>query len=373
MADMTKIVSLPEEEAAKLRSDAAEFRANKKFSTGGAPKWDFTTGSGKLDGAQSMFLARQLEHIRQGVYKVQYTNIVYDKLLPINREVSPGKRDYTVRFMDQVGEAKLVTEGADDYPDVSASMGEKSMKSFRIGLGYSYDVDEVMAAMEEGIALPSIKAVICREQIERKINDVAMIGTISGTILPTAPQVDGLLTVTSGSVNTVTASTGSDATTSLGKFKAADDILADLNALANATFLVSKGKMAANTMLLPLTTKTELAARRVGDGTNGSILSYFVGSNQFIASEADVVGMWELESAAGASAGSAWTGKRAIAYRRDPACLEFIINQPFEQIAPQAWNTKVKTLCYAKCFRTGPLSANNVESHGWSMISNPNS
>ena len=346
MSDLTKIVEFPEAQAELLKKDAVEFRAKGK-NDGAAPLWKFNRDSQQFDATTSMFVARQLEHIRAGVAEVQYTQLMYDRLLPINRSVSPGKTDYVLRFMDKVGEAVVVGDKTSDFPDVEASIAERFMKFFTIGLAYSYSHQEAVACREEGIPLSAKKAMICREQIERKINDIALLGS-TASIAAGAPTVGGLLTLTDTGVGSYTVSTGSGGATSLDSAKSADDILADLHGLTSKPFTDSKGAFSVNTMLLPLTTRTYLASRRVGDGTNGSILNYFVGSDPFVRSEGDVVGMWELESSSAAGAGAAWTGKRAIAYRRDPAAIELMISQDFEQLAPQAVGQIVRTLCRAR-------------------------
>lgn len=342
MSDLTKIVEFPAEQVKLLKADALEFRT-KGSNSGASPKWNLKTD--QIDAGESMFVARQLEHIRAGLYQVQYTNLMYDRLLPINRSVSSGKNDYTIRIMDVVGEAVVIDELADVLPDVEAKVTEKSMRFFTIGLSYKFAHQEIRAAMEAGVPLQATKAMVTRQQVERKVNDIALLGT-GNSIAIGAPTVTGLLTLTDTGTNSVTASTGAGSgTTTLDAGKSSDEILADLHSLTAITYTASKGLFTANTLLLPLTTRTYLSARRVGDGTNGSVLAYFAGADPFIASENDIIGMWELESSSAAGAGSAWTGKRAIAYRRDPGALELMISQDFEQLPPQAVNFYVKTLC----------------------------
>lgn len=336
----TQIVEFPEKHTEAAKLDAANFKRSGQVE--GKPAWRFDQAyvqNSHFDASEGAFLARQLEHIRQGLYEVQYTDLVYDRLLPINRSVPSGKNEYTIRIMDKVGEAAIIADEAEDIPNVEVKVSEKSMKFFTIGLGYRYTLQEVRAAMEAGMPLLATKAMVCRQQVERKVNDLALLGdTFSGAT--------GLLTTTDTGVLTYTASTGSGSgSTNINAGKSADEILGDLHGLTAKPWTDSKGVYAVNTLLLPLTTRTYLSSRRVGDGTNGSILSYFVGADPFVKSESDVVGLWQLESSSAAGAGAAWTGKRAMAYRRDPGALELMISQSFEQLPPQAVNFYVKTLC----------------------------
>ncbi len=343
MSDTNNIVEFPEAHLDAAKAEAAAFKTKGTAGLGKAT-WRFDHGfveNSHFDASEGAFLARQLEHIRAGLYEVQYTDLVYDRLMPINRSVRSGQREYTIRIMDKVGEAEIIAENTDNIPNVEMNVSEKSMKFFTIGLGYRYGVDEARAAMEAGIPLLATKAMVCKQQVERKVNDIALIGN-------TFAGATGLLTATDTGVLTRTASTGAGSGDTEFEGKSADEILADLHAFTSKPWTDSKGVFSVNTLLLPLTTRTYLASRRVGDGTNGSILSYFLGADQFIKSEDSVVGLWQLESSSAAGAGSAWTGKRAMAYRRDPGALELMINQPFEQMPPQAVNFYVKTLCRMK-------------------------
>ena len=340
MSDTNNIVEFPEAHLDAAKKDAAAFKAS---GTAGLkePKWRFDSSfvqNSHFDASEGMFVARQLEHIRAGLFEVQYTDLVYDRLMPVNRAVPSGKNEYTIRIMDQVGEAEIISDNTDVIPNVEAKVSEKSMKFFTIGLGYRYTLQEARAAMEAGMPLLATKAMVCKQQVERKVNDISLIGnTFSGAT--------GLLTATDTGVLSRTASTGAGSGDTEFEGKSADEILLDLHAMTSKVWTDSKGVFSVNTLLLPLTTRTYLASRRVGDGTNGSILSYFLGADQFVKSDDSVIGLWQLESSSAAGAGSAWTGKRAMAYRRDPGALELMISQAFEQLPPQAVNFYVKTLC----------------------------
>lgn len=338
------IVEFPAELAEKAKLDAQEFRKTGK-QTGPVPEWAKTLRNEHLD-SESMFVARQLEYIRAGVHKVQYTDLVYDRLLPINRSVSPAKREYTIRIMDGVGEATVVGEDTETFPMVDAELSERTMRFFNIGLGYRYSIDEIRAAAEAGIPLVATRALLCRQLIERKANDVAMVGDLKAGSATGGTK--GLLNIAESGILSEAAGVGTGSGTTAFGTKNPDEVLKDLHNLTSKAWTNSKGMWSVNTLLLPLSTRIDLATRRVGDGTNGSILSYFVGADPFIGSEADVVGLWQLESAAGAGATGAWTGKRAIAYRRDPSAIEFMISQDFEQLPPQAVNMFVRTACRMK-------------------------
>lgn len=333
----TKIIEFPEAHLDAAKKDVTEYRANRTGPKSTLFKMD------NIDAGESAFFARQLEHIRAGLYEVEYTDLMYDRLMPISRVVPSGAQEYTIRVMDKVGDAAVLDDNTDVVPNVEISTSERNMRFFTIGLGYWYNVQEARAAAFAGVPILATKAMVCRQQVERKVNDIALLGA-SSTIAPGATAT-GLLTATDTGIISQSTTLGAGSGDTEFEGKSADEVLKDLHALTAASYTTSKGKFSVNTLLLPLTTRTALASRRVGDGTNGSILQYFMGADPFVKSEDAIIGLWELESSSAAGAGSAWTGKRAMAYRRDPAALELMISQDFEQMPPQVVNFVVKTLC----------------------------
>lgn len=348
MSDINTIVEFPQAHLDAAKADAEAYRSKGAAAFAGQkPAWrfdrEFVTNS-QFDASESNYLARSLEHIRAGVYEVQYTDTVYDRLLPINRSVRAGQRSYIVRILDVVGEATVIDESADQGNNVESKISEKEMGFFPIGIGYSYVRQELLSAMEAGVPLQATKALLAKQMMERKVDQIALVGDAKAPSRSGGQK--GILNTTDAGILSYTASTSAaTGTTALGSGKSADEILADLHGFTAKPWTDSKGLYSVNTLLMPLTTKNYLSARRVGDGTNGSILSYFLGSDQFINSESQIMGLWHLEDATAAGATGAWTGKRMMAYRRDPSCLEFLINQDFEQLPPQAVNYKVNTLC----------------------------
>jgi hypothetical protein len=348
MSDTNTIVEFPKAHLDAAMSDGQAYKSKGMAAFAGKqPAWrfdrEFVTNS-HFDASESMYVARQLEHIRAGVYEVQYTDTVYDRLLPINRAVTPGQRSYIVRILDKVGEAVILDESADQGGNVEEKIREIEMGFFPIGIGYSYVRQEILSAMEAGVPLQANKALLAKQLMERKVDQIALIGDAKAPSRSGGQK--GILNTTDSGILTYTASSSSGAgTTNFDKFKSADEILEDLHGMVSKPWTSSQGLFSVNTLCMPLTTRTYLASRRVGDGTNGSILDYFLGSDQFINSADSVIGLWHLEDATAAGTAGSWTGKRMMAYRRDPSCLEFLINQDFEQLPPQAVNYRVHTLC----------------------------
>lgn len=327
------LVEFPKAHLDAAIKSAVEFNRNSL----GTPSWRFDTHQGShFDAAESAFVARQLEHIRAGVYEVEYPDLKGARLVPTNTSVPSGKNVYTIRIMDRVGEAKVIADEVTDIPNVEVSTHEATMRMFTLGIAYMYSLQEARAAMSEGMPLIAKKAMVAREMMERKLDTIILTGdTVAG--------VKGLLNATDTGIVTYSTPNGGAGDTEFST-KSSDEVLLDLHGAPAKVVTDSKEVDIPNTMLLPLSTKQYLTTRRVGDGTSVSIMSYFLGNDPYI----DMVeGLYQLESS------SDWTGKRGMCYRRDPNALELIVSQPFEQLPPQAQAMVVKTFCR---MRTGGLA-----------------
>src|SRR3954465_9081840 len=102
--DETKIDStLPDEFREKMHAAAINFdRSDLRMDT---VQWDFWRGGGVThwDAAESLFVARQLEALRPGIYAKRYPTLKASTLIPYNFSVDTGAETYTVQGSDVAG------------------------------------------------------------------------------------------------------------------------------------------------------------------------------------------------------------------------------------------------------------------------------
>lgn len=288
----------------------------------------------RADAGESVFFARQLEHIRPGVMEIQYPELKGATLVPTDTSIDPGAASLTVQFFDRVGSAKVVADMETEIPraDVSASEGNQIIRS--VVASYAYSIQEARAAMFARTPLLSRRAMAARDAIERKLDDVVFIGdTVMG--------LKGLLNQTGTTTYTITNGAAGDTD---WETKTPDEIILDMTSAVNKIVTDSLGMEEPDTMLLPLTSYTYIASKRMGDGDATTILDHFKRCCPMIKT---VTSTYKLESNTG------WTGKRMVVYRKDPNKLAFLLPQPFEQFAPQARNFSLFTNCHA---RTGGVA-----------------
>lgn len=310
-----------------MRQAAVECDGGRNIS--GTTAWRFD-GHSHFDAAESFFVARQLEFMRPGIYAVQYPALKAQGLIPFNMGVDTGAAQYTATLVDQVGEVKVSSDMASETPMVELLTKQASMAIFHMRLGYQYSLQEARTAMFAKVPLIPQKALRTREQMERKLDDIAFLGeTTTGIVgLLTASGTDTYTVPTTGAANAKTFDS-----------KSSDDVLLDLNGVVNQVISNTKEIEIPDTMILPITTKTLIANRRVGDGTSSTILRFFLDNQEFVKT---------VEATYKAESNSAWTGKRGVVYKKDPTRLEMIVPQPFEQLPPQAEGFMVTTLCHMR-------------------------
>jgi len=74
-----------------------------------------------------MFLPRELEQVLVGVLERKYRNLFFEDgtVVPTMQDLQPGANEVLREFMDQVGAAEVLADGAWDVPIIGISKGEE--------------------------------------------------------------------------------------------------------------------------------------------------------------------------------------------------------------------------------------------------------
>jgi hypothetical protein len=287
-------------------------------------------GALKLDASESAFLSRQLEQIRAQTYDIKLQALKGRDLVPVDNSVSPGAEVVTYRQFEPIGLAKIISNYADDLPRADVIAREFTSKIRGIGASYGYSVQEIRAAQFAGVPLEQRKANAARRAIEEKIDLIIKTGDSQNGLL-------GLLNQTNTTAFTVPAGA---ATTTPWTTKTPDEVVKDLHGIANGIVSSTKEVETPDTLLLPLAQYTLIATKRMGDGSDATILKFFLSTSPFIKN----VIPWAPLAGAGAAGAD-----RMVCYRRDPDALQVVISQEFEQFPPQTEGLEVVTACHARC------------------------
>jgi hypothetical protein len=274
-----------------------------------------------LDSGQSIFFARELEHILSKQFEVEYVDLKARLFLPVSNEVPVGAESYTYYQFDKVGMAKLISDYADDLPraDVSGQKFMAPVEDMAIAAGWS--IKEVRNAALVGRSLSTRKLDAARRAHEELVDDIAALGdakTGLGGFLNNSNV--GITTATNGDWLNV-------ATT-------ADEILADLNQIVREQRNASNGKEVGDTLLLPTDYYTHITQMPRTTGTDTTVAEFFLKSNPWLRG----IDEWYRLGTAGAG-----STPRAVLYRRDPGKLELQIPQEFEMLPVQERNLEFVT------------------------------
>ena len=307
---------------ARLDSMSAAAKGKGTLST--EPKWLFP----RMDATDNLYVARQLEEIRAGLYEIQYPTLKAKGFLRFNTSIDPGVNQFTVRAIDRAGTPKLITAGrAKDIPNVEMKVTSGTINFQSWALAYGFDKQEMAAARYAGLPLDAMKAAACREIMAQWLDRYALIGDVAATSTDAyVPQGSGIVGMFKlSSTQTYSPTTDGLAGATAFTAKASDAIINDMGNILTQTATNSLGIEMVDTCLMPLVTRNFLLQKRVGDGTSVSIMTYIRENN------ADVTFDW---SAFLATAGASF-GTRIVAYRNDPGVLEMLVSQEFDQNAPQ--------------------------------------
>ncbi|ACL61049.1 DUF2184 domain-containing protein [Methylobacterium nodulans] len=285
------------------------------------------------------FLVSQQSFIEPTVYRTQYPEIRYPRLVPVDTNVPDWTPSVTYFSMDQVGAAKWITGQANDVPraDVLRSQFETSVSM--AGIGYGYDLEELGKAQLMNLNLSADKADAARRASEEFIDQVALFGD-------PAKGYAGLVNspvVTQGSA----AARGEGGSTRWVD-KTAENVLADVNGQLTGIFTGSATVELADTVLLPYEQMVALSLRRVDPTSPMTLLDWVQQKNVYTIETQrplNVFGVRDLETAgAGGTA-------RMVAYRRDPAVVKLWMPMPFRFFP--AWQTGPFRFDVPGAFRLG--------------------
>jgi hypothetical protein len=283
-------------------------------------------GAKRLDSNESMFLQRQLDYIKQQTYDIKYAELKARKLIPVSSEADPGAERIFYRQYDQSGIAKIISNYADDLPDADVSGKEYYATVKTLGSSYKYNLQEMRAATYGNVPLEQRRANAARRAIAQKENRLAFFGDVKSGLV-------GL--IGAPNVTSVTIPNDGTGTSKLWTTKTPDQILRDMNLVANTVVSTSLGVEIPDTLLLPLAQYNYVASTARSANSDTTILNYFLQNNPYVKQVEWVNELYHATT----------TIDRMYAYRRSPEVLTLEIPSDFEQLEMQIRNLVYKIPC----------------------------
>jgi len=284
----------------------------------------------RLDRGESVFFAREVEHVKSKTYDAKPKELKALLFIPINTDAGPGARIITFRRFTGVGFAKIISDYAHDFPRVDVYGVEESVTVHSIGTSYGYSIMEIRtAAMVPGANLDTRRALTARRANDEKVNEIAFVGDPEH-------KIHGLLNYPGITETTLPADGVGGSTRFQDKTEA--QILRDFNILANAIMLPTFGREVPDTVFLPLQAYNYLANKRLGD-TEITLLQYILKNNPTIKRIE-----W-LNELSGIGEGKR---DRVMIGKFDEEHLTLDLPQPFEQFDPIQEGMEYTIPCHSR-------------------------
>lgn len=230
-----------------------------------------------LDAAGDIFFARQLEFVQSRIYEYQYPELKAYQYIPINYNIPAGAEFVTATGFQSVGRARIINSYADDLPEAGILGTQLTNPVVSIGTSYRYSHQEIRSAQYANIGLSLRLAESARRANDQMVNDLAITGdpTTGMYGMINNPNVPTLVVPADGSGANPGGPTA-------WVNKTPEQILRDLNLVANQIVVNSNGVERPNTLLLPLEQYSLISSTPRSANSDTTILAYFLANNQFI-------------------------------------------------------------------------------------------
>ena len=270
------------------------------------------------------FVTSQTSYIERQVNEIQYPDIQYPQLVPVDTSANPWAKTATYYSADKYGKADWINGNADDIPMAGTEMARNETAVYTAGIGYGYGLEEISQAQMLGINLPAQDALAARRAYEEMVDRVAIYGDASKGFygLINAPSVTAGTAVT-GNWDTATPA----------------QILADINSELIGQYNATLNTAMADTLLLPYGRWLLLTTRMVSDLATETLFSWITRNNAYTAATGQPLKIRAIRGLDTAGAGGT---ARMVAYRRDPSVVKIHIPMPHRflpvyQAGPIRW------------------------------------
>ena len=316
------------------------------------PRFD---AADRSDAAETAFFERALTYVEAQVLYRDIPPLEGRQYVATSPLDPPGTKRTEYRMITRVGRAQLATETGDDAPTSTFYQQTFGHNYVTVKGSYQYTYDELLAAQlasqnSQGMGGPPINidmedALAAREGIAQALDVICGFGTsatVPTGIIPLTPDLGILGLLNQPYASTYTIPNGANGSP-LWSNKTPDEIVADLTGIVayqiSSTYKVYSPKR----IIVDVNNyQSQLAGRRMGDGSDETILSFFTRTRR--ESEQPVeVRSWQFCAGAGAAGTN-----RMIAYDPDErkGCLK--MSQEFTQLQVEYQRETYRVPCRAK-------------------------
>ncbi len=290
----------------------------------------------RLDAAESVFFKRETEYVDRQAVETLFPENLSRLYVPTQSGIPDWANAYTWQTITRYGRAKIIGANADDLPRANVSGGEESKIIKDVGASYAWTIKEIKRAAATGMHIDAMRAMAARAAIDTEIDRILAVGDEEH-------GMEGLANLTGVALVAPIAKTGGG--TAWSDAATADQIAGDLFKVVTEIVTGLKGAgvpmFRRYTILLPIAKHAYISQRRMGDGSDKTILKFVLENSPFI----EAIEPWEHLDGAGAAVPG--TTQRLIAYVRNPLVVSGIVPQEFTPLEPEKRNLEYVVDCTA--------------------------
>lgn len=291
-----------------------------------------------MDGAESVFFLRELEHIYAGTFDILFPELLFRQMIPVSNEANEGAETVTYQQFNRHGKAKFVSSKAKDIPRIDVN-GVEFPRPVRLAAdSYAWDVNEVKAAAMAGRDLNPRRANAARRSVEELLDETAALGS---------PD-DGIV---SGFFNEPAVAI--DAAAGPWEAATADEIIDDITDMQAAMDVDTKDVEKATDLVLPSAKHTIIRNRQRSSGSDLTVLKWIEQNLELR------VTRWYRANTAGAGG-----IPRAVLYNNSPEKLTQELPMEYQTLPVQAQGMELVVIAMAKTAGTNfyyPRSARYLD------------
>jgi len=284
----------------------------------------------KLIDAQAAltYLQNQATHIETEVEKIEYPEVQYPDLIPVDFSAPEWTKTVTYYSSDVVGKADWFHANARDVPRADVDRQKYETTVEMAAIGYGYNLEELSQAQLAGVALTTDKADAAKQAYEFFTDEIALRGNSDKNFF-------GLLDYPG--ITAVLAAQNQAGTSTQWRNKSADEILRDFNDNLTAVWVASGMTGMPDTVLLPPEDFAYLATTRLHPQGDDTILDWIAKKNLVTARSRQAL---TIEPVRGLETAGQGGSGRMVIYRKDPKVLKMHVPMRHRFLDPM---------------RTGPL------------------
>jgi hypothetical protein len=296
-----------------------------------------------LDQGESAGFLRQLEDIDTKAYQRRYPALLARQIIPTFQNVAEWASVYTWREWDQNGQAKFITDHADDLPMVDVTGKEFSQGIKMLGSAYGYTIMEIKQSAATGVPLDAMRAQTARGHVERQVDSVLALGNVEQG-LNGLLKLDSTAIAAANRVGVTTLATKAAGGVAWGTLLApkatGQEVANDIIGMCAARNSATKGIWQKFDVLLPIDQYNYAEATRL-NAINSVTALQFAQGNAFVNS----IRPWFQCSGAGAASAD----RMMVFPAGDADVLAGIVPMEWTPMAPQLRNMKYVINTYASC------------------------